>query len=78
MADNVWQRPTCIRWPKGKRHKHSGGGAARSRTATDLQVILAEKRTALATLRNGIAVMVLPMTVISFLVATSRLYDILD
>ena len=42
-----------------------------------LQVILAEKRTALAMLRTGIAVMVLPMSVISFLVATSRLYDIL-
>lgn len=42
-----------------------------------LQVILAEKRTAMAMLRTGIAVMVLPMSVISFLVATSRSYDIL-
>jgi len=42
-----------------------------------LQVILAEKRTAMAMLRTGIAVMVLPMSVISFLVATSRFYDIL-
>ena len=42
-----------------------------------LQLLLAEKRTAMALLRTGIAVMVLPMSVISFLVATSRLYDIL-
>lgn len=42
-----------------------------------LQLLLAEKRTAMAMLRTGIAVMVLPMSVISFLVVTSRLYDIL-
>lgn len=42
-----------------------------------LQLLLAEKRTAMALLRTGIAVMVLPMSVISFLVVTSRLYDIL-
>ena len=42
-----------------------------------LQVILAEKRTALAMLRTGIAVMVLPMTVMSFLVIMSKMYDIL-
>jgi uncharacterized membrane protein YkgB len=42
-----------------------------------LQLLLAEKRTAMAMLRTGIAVMALPMSVISFLVVTSRLYDIL-
>jgi len=42
-----------------------------------LQVILAEKRTAMSVLRTGIAVLVLPMSVISFLVVTSGFYDIL-
>lgn len=42
-----------------------------------LQVILSEKRTSMAMLRTGIAVLVLPMSVVSFLVATSRMYDAL-
>ncbi|MCA1988940.1 MAG: hypothetical protein LDL07_07325 [Desulfarculus sp.] len=40
----------------------------------EAQLILAEKRTSLSTLRTGIAVMALPMTVLSFLVAASRYY----
>ena len=39
------------------------------------QLVLAEKRTSLATLRTGIAVLVLPLSVISFLIATSTHYD---
>ena len=39
------------------------------------QLVLAEKRTSLATLRTGIAVFVLPLSVISFLIATSKHYD---
>src|SRR5947208_3007223 len=40
----------------------------------EIQVILAEKRTALSSLRAGIAVFVLPLSVLSVLVATSRYY----
>ena len=40
-----------------------------------IQLILAEKRTSLAVLRTGIAVFALPLTVLSFLVATSKYYD---
>ena len=40
----------------------------------EIQVLLAEKRTALATLRTGIAVFALPMSVLSALIATSRYY----
>ncbi len=40
----------------------------------EAQLILAEKRTSLSTLRTGIAVMALPMTVLSFLIAASRYY----
>jgi uncharacterized membrane protein YidH (DUF202 family) len=42
---------------------------------TEIQLILAEKRTALAGLRTGIAVFALPLSVISMLVATSKLYN---
>jgi hypothetical protein len=43
----------------------------------EIQVILAEKRTALASLRVGIAVFALPLSVLSALIATSRYYDVL-
>ena len=42
----------------------------------EIQVLLAEKRTALATLRTGIAVFALPLSVLSVLIATSRYYNI--
>lgn len=42
----------------------------------EIQVLLAEKRTALASLRTGIAVFALPMSVLSVLIATSRYYNI--
>ncbi len=41
----------------------------------ELQIILAEKRTALASLRTGIAVFALPLSVLGLLVATSRYYE---
>jgi uncharacterized membrane protein YidH (DUF202 family) len=42
----------------------------------EAQLILAEKRTYLASLRTGIAIMALPMAFISFLIASSQLYQI--
>lgn len=39
---------------------------------------MAEKRTSLAVMRTGIAVLVLPLSVMSVLVATSKYYDIFD
>jgi uncharacterized membrane protein YkgB len=44
----------------------------------EVQLILAEKRTALAILRTGIAVFLLPLSVLSFLIATSKYYSVLD
>jgi intracellular sulfur oxidation DsrE/DsrF family protein len=41
-----------------------------------VQILLSEKRTAQTTFRSGITVCVLPLTIISFLIATSSLYDI--
>jgi len=43
----------------------------------EIQLLLAEKRTSLATLRTGIAVLVLPLSVLSVLIATSKYYNIL-
>lgn len=42
----------------------------------EIQVVLSEKRTALAALRTGIAVFALPLSVLSVLIATSRYYNI--
>lgn len=42
----------------------------------EIQLILAEKRTALAGLRTGIAVFALPLSVLSALIATSRYYNV--
>ncbi len=42
----------------------------------EVQLLLAEKRTSLAVMRTGITVFVLPMSVLSLLVVTSRYYDL--
>src|SRR5438045_9344634 len=41
----------------------------------EIEVLLSEKRTALASLRTGIAVFALPLSVLSALIATSRYYS---
>ena len=43
----------------------------------EAQLILAEKRTSLAAMRTGIAVFVLPLSVMGLLIATSRYYNVL-
>ena len=42
----------------------------------EMQLLLAEKRTALSTLRTGIAIFAFPLSVLSVLIATSRSYEI--
>jgi uncharacterized membrane protein YidH (DUF202 family) len=42
-----------------------------------VQLVLAEKRTSLSVMRTGIAVLALPLSVMSVLIATSRYYDVL-
>ncbi|MDR3044481.1 MAG: hypothetical protein LBU75_09515 [Desulfovibrio sp.] len=44
----------------------------------EAQLVLAEKRTSLAALRTGIAIVALPMSLTTFLIATSRYYDTED
>ncbi|MBU2550159.1 MAG: DUF202 domain-containing protein [Proteobacteria bacterium] len=41
----------------------------------EAQLILAEKRTSLALMRTGIAVFAIPLSVLSFLVVTSKYYE---
>ncbi len=43
----------------------------------EIQLLLAEKRTSLATMRAGITVLALPLSVMSVLIATSKFYDAL-
>jgi len=43
----------------------------------EVQLILAEKRTSLAVMRTGIAMLALPLSVMSVLIATSQYYDVL-
>lgn len=42
----------------------------------EAKLVLAEKRTAMALMRTGIAVFALPLSVLSVLIATSRYYDV--
>ena len=43
----------------------------------EAQLILAEKRTSLAVMRTGIAMLALPLSVMSVLIATSKYYNVL-
>lgn len=40
-----------------------------------VQLLLAEKRTALSVMRTGLAVLALPLSIFSALIATSKFYD---
>ena len=44
----------------------------------EIQLILAEKRTSLSILRTGIAVITLPLSVLTILVVTSKYYKIYE
>jgi len=43
---------------------------------SEVQLLLAEKRTSLSTMRTGITVFVLPLSVLGVLVATSKHYEL--
>jgi len=42
---------------------------------SEMQLLLAEKRTALSTLRTGVAIFAFPLSVLSVLIATSKSYE---
>lgn len=50
----------------------------RSLLMSEVQLLLAEKRTSLATLRTGITVFVLPLSVLTILVSTSKFYNVFE
>lgn len=52
--------------------------AAEALIINEVQLLLAEKRTSLSVLRTGLAVLILPMSVTSFLIATSKSYEWLN
>ena len=52
--------------------------SAHSLVINEIMLLLAEKRTSLSTLRAGLGIVVTPLSIVGFLVATSRLYDTLD
>jgi len=43
--------------------------------ANEIQILLAEKRTALSVMRTALAMLAIPLSVASILIATSRYYD---
>jgi uncharacterized membrane protein YidH (DUF202 family) len=45
-------------------------------TFNEVQLLLAEKRTSLSTMRTGIAVFAFPLSVLSVLIATSKFYEV--
>jgi uncharacterized membrane protein YidH (DUF202 family) len=47
-----------------------------NRVLNEVQLLLSEKRTALSTMRTGIAVFAFPLSVLSILIATSRMYQL--
>ena len=47
-------------------------------TYNEIQLLLAEKRTALSTMRTGIAVFAFPLSVLSVLIATSKSYEVYE
>jgi len=58
--------------------QHANGASSREITLAinEIQLLLAEKRTALSLMRTGIAVCALPLSVLSILIATSKYYAV--
>jgi hypothetical protein len=65
-----------MRIEKGVEASKTEIGQRSTLVVNEAQLILAEKRTAFAALRTGIAIFALPLSVLSVLIATSRYYDI--
>jgi len=55
--------------------KAPSNNADPSAATSEIQLLLAEKRTSLALMRTGIAVLALPLSILGLLVATSKYYD---
>jgi len=62
--------------PEDKSLTSGGKNDHESLIINEVQLLLAEKRTSLTTMRTGIAVLILPLSVMSLLIATSKYYDV--
>lgn len=58
------------------RPREPGSEADTLLLSNEVQLLLSEKRTWLSVLRTGIAVFALPLSVLSVLITTSKLYDV--
>jgi hypothetical protein len=56
----------------------NGNNRIDSLLINEVQLILAEKRTSLGVMRTGIAVLALPLSVMSVLIATSKYYNVVN
>ncbi len=54
----------------------TGSGQPPALLINEIQLVLAEKRTSMSTLRTGIAVMALPLSILGLLIATSKYYSV--
>jgi hypothetical protein len=60
----------------GHSPSHVSGGDLDNTILNEVQLLLSEKRTALSTLRTGIAIFAFPLSVLSVLIATSHAYEL--
>ena len=59
-------------------HPPHKAGLSDAEISSEVQLVLAEKRTSLSLLRTGIGIFALPLGVLSLLVTTSRYYRVND
>ena len=71
-----FQPASMISGMRSDEQTSKGKMAVDSNVFGEIQLILAEKRTALSFLRTGIALFALPLSVLSALIATSKYYDV--
>jgi uncharacterized membrane protein YidH (DUF202 family) len=74
-TDTMCAMPTSPPEPTAESRTVSAHGSDQPLLIAEAQLLLAEKRTSLAAVRTAIALFALPLTVLSALIATSRLYD---
>ena len=55
---------------------HSEISESDAMVINEVQLVLSEKRTSLSVMRTGLAILVLPISALSFLIATSKYYDV--
>ncbi len=65
--------PKPKHWPNKPMNKHNQSDIL---SINQVQLLLSEKRTSLSVMRTGIAMLALPLSIFSALIATSKYYEI--